>query len=343
MVCSTCGAESIGGKRFCADCGSPLQSGDSQLHDEVLPIVIQELRRRDQKILERETADAIVADVWVDIKRALWGGVIVLIILGAFGLKEYKDALRAISSTGEQAVNSLRSQASQAEQNLSGEGTKQKHAIENTAAMEIAGVKSEAEEIRQRYARFGNDAEIQSARKQADARLQAEIAHVKELEKAGNELKDRYEQTGKQLAQLQAPNQLFLPLVSSTAANLPGTLSSPTLKDGGVFINPSESLKLTDQVSTLVKSSPALRFYSLGSKGPDVERIQQKLLELGCFEGTVSGNYDEMTQRAVMKFNTARHAVFSSNLVDASTWDALFGTNESGLYLTSLPSRPRCN
>jgi predicted amidophosphoribosyltransferase len=61
MQCSECGSEAPTGKRFCSDCGSPLRSEGGEFYDQIVSIVNQQLRRRDQKTLEQQTAEAIIA------------------------------------------------------------------------------------------------------------------------------------------------------------------------------------------------------------------------------------------------------------------------------------------
>ena len=68
-----------------------------------------------------------------------------------------------------------------------------------------------------------------------------------------------------------------------------------------------------------VARRPVLR---LGSTGPDVVALQQRLTALGYNTGTANGNFGTGTQTAVMNFQKAKN-IQSDGVVGPTTWAAL--------------------
>jgi hypothetical protein len=302
VECLQCGSENPHGKRFCGDCGVFLDPSGDSVRAQVKAIVGQELRRRDQKLLEIETADAIIDRIKSTFKPAMWTLALLVSVLGVLGFKSYRDALNAINSTKAQAVSSLQAHAWQQAQILDKEAAKQKETIENTAKAETAGIEDEAEKIRERYARLGNYDDIQARRKQAESTLQQEQAHVARLEEAGKQLREKYDSVGTQLAVIQnfqgpaspqnwavqssLPIQLTLTGTSTIISAGPQSLAAatsawPATLDGFQHATLETRPSVTLLPSFETNGQSELRFASLGSAGADVERIQQRLKDLG--------------------------------------------------------------
>ncbi len=49
-----------------------------------------------------------------------------------------------------------------------------------------------------------------------------------------------------------------------------------------------------------------MAIYKLGSKGEEVRRIQQKLTELGLYQGPLDGDFGGGTNAAVIKFQKSK-------------------------------------
>jgi len=64
--------------------------------------------------------------------------------------------------------------------------------------------------------------------------------------------------------------------------------------------------------------------YQAGAKGPETGRIQQRLVELGRFAGTVSDSFDDGTAAAVRDFQAAQRLQADGRVGDG-TWHALLG------------------
>lgn len=73
-----------------------------------------------------------------------------------------------------------------------------------------------------------------------------------------------------------------------------------------------------------VAPSPRLR---LGSRGPDVTRLQERLTELGFNPGSSDGIYGSQTLRALSDFQR-RAGLPVTGIVDAATWAALFADSQ---------------
>ena len=133
MQCVDCGATNPEQKRFCGDCGSPLNGElsivkrylDDNLRREVRASLKEEVK--DQKLVELETVEAIVEKLssWAKLFAFFVGAPVVLVfgMLGFFGIQKYsdfsaliKDETASVSNTLSDARNkasSLRQQADQ--------------------------------------------------------------------------------------------------------------------------------------------------------------------------------------------------------------------------------------
>jgi hypothetical protein len=93
MQCSACNAANPEGKRFCGDCGEPLQANQSGIRH----LVEQEIsaRLKDQKLVELETSQAIISRLmdWAKIFGYAIGIPLTLLglVLGFLGVKSYSD------------------------------------------------------------------------------------------------------------------------------------------------------------------------------------------------------------------------------------------------------------
>jgi len=78
--------------------------------------------------------------------------------------------------------------------------------------------------------------------------------------------------------------------------------------------------------------------YQVGSKGPEVEKIQKKLKERGLYNGPIDGIFGGGTEAAVRKFQ-ADNNLQADGVVGAKTWEALFGGSQierAGIATQSL-------
>jgi hypothetical protein len=101
VECARCKAPNPDGKRFCGDCGAPLESAvtaakglvGTELRDQVNEIIREHYK--DQKILEIETAQAIASRLldWAKLLGFFIGipVAVLLLILGVLGISKYSD------------------------------------------------------------------------------------------------------------------------------------------------------------------------------------------------------------------------------------------------------------
>ena len=302
MLCPSCKSEGAEGKKYCADCGAPLaESEEMKVRQQVEKIFEEQFRRRDQKLLEIESADAIYSRLK---KMAIPVGIAIAIasaVVGFVGYGKYKSAIEVIKATEVQAVAGLKSQAGKESENIRTEAANQRSSLQATAGTETTTLRQEASKMRQQNSKASQELQQQIAfLKQKNDAAEREIA---QLQQQGTSLKQKYDTAGTQLAAvLQPPKVAASVIVSETAT-------------------------FSDQASAVL-SSPAkteLRYYSIGSSGPEVEKIQKRLTELGCYDGQISGRFDAQTKASVEKFNSARGELFPSGVIDPVGWSNLFG------------------
>ena len=75
-----------------------------------------------------------------------------------------------------------------------------------------------------------------------------------------------------------------------------------------------------------------------GCTGDEVKAVQQKLKELGYFNGNIGGNYLTQTTAAVKDFQT-RNGLNATGICDAETYDKLFSEDVTPV-ITSEPVQP---
>ena len=270
MDCPKCKATNPDGKRFCGDCGSSLDSIDEEFRRNVQAVIREQLR--DQKMVEIETADAVLQRLKTWAKPLLYSVAVVAAVLGLLGFRTLRDTIEALKTAREQALATLQEQA--------------KH--------ESRSIAETADAIRADYRKLGDQQDLVQKLKQAEDR-------VASIEVAGKKLKARFELASTELAK------------QDSAGGRPSTISTNI----GMSLRNNGEARSTN------------RYFVEGSSGPEVERIQQRLRELACFNGELSGAFDAATKAAVERFNSARGDPLATGVVDPATWEALFAGKAS--------------
>lgn len=179
MECPKCGSANPTGKSYCGDCGTLLKTTDpaaTELRQQVKAILASELK--DQKLVEIEVTEAIVT------RLTNWGRLlgyfagiplaILIVILGALGIKNYTDVsgvasnaqreMTATSSAAELKISKLvedaDQQAGKAKQELAElepriEAIKANAAAIEANTKEVQQLKSTVLDIQQRVAKPG--------------------------------------------------------------------------------------------------------------------------------------------------------------------------------------------
>src|SRR3989454_8043846 len=85
-----------------------------------------------------------------------------------------------------------------------------------------------------------------------------------------------------------------------------------------------------------------MAIYQLGSKGPEVARIQKRLQELGNYLGPIDGIFGGGTEAAIRTFQQSANLA-ADGRVGSQTWAALFpGTSIAAPAIISEPLQFRC-
>jgi hypothetical protein len=151
MACSRCGVGNPDGKKYCGDCGAPLDPDfgpvreylDSRLPDEVRAAIKEQLK--DQKVLEIETSWAIASRVTDWMKVLAFVLAFPLAILGAFGVKSYFDVM-VVMRDSQQAAEAMKKQIEQSKATAD-ETQKQidtSKATADTVQQDVSGLQAKA-------------------------------------------------------------------------------------------------------------------------------------------------------------------------------------------------------
>ena len=132
---------------------------------------------------------------------------------------------------------------------------------------------------------------------------------------ADSELQDMIQQ-GRILSKSDSPN-----VTSTPAPNLTNFLVDEN-EDG---------VRVADEPIAFTKRLKS------GSSGKLVKQVQERLLELGYYEGQVNGSYEKHTIRAVKKFQT-QNGLDDTGVVDEETWNLIF--NDVHIVLPDATPKP---
>ena len=95
-----------------------------------------------------------------------------------------------------------------------------------------------------------------------------------------------------------------------------------------------------DNAATVAISEDPVEFskkLKSGSKGKLVKKMQQRLAELGYYEGPISGSFQKYTTRAVKALQT-QNGIESNGVVDETTWNLIF--NDIRVVLPDATPKP---
>ena len=147
---------------------------------------------------------------------------------------------------------------------------------------------------------------------------------VEELQK-----KNGLEVTGKADAELQ---EMILQGRIMSKSDSPDVTNTPAPNLSNFLVDENE-----DGVRVEDEPIPFTKKLKSGSSGKLVRQVQDRLLELGYYEGQVNGSYEKHTIRAVKKFQT-QNGKEDTGVVDEETWNLLF--NEVHIVLPDATPKP---
>ena len=99
--------------------------------------------------------------------------------------------------------------------------------------------------------------------------------------------------------------------------------------------NPRNSKGIRQEVKTVPLIS-GITIIS-GAKGEAVDRLQERLKELGYYTGEINGTYDRATVSAVQNFQR-KHGIADSGKADPETQNALYGAAALSAHVTVTPT-----
>lgn len=88
---------------------------------------------------------------------------------------------------------------------------------------------------------------------------------------------------------------------------------------------------------TTAAGTPFSKKLKSGSSGTAVKQLQQRMTDLGYYEGPVSGNFAKQTLRAVKTIQT-QNGMKATGQVDEATWNVIF--NDPGIVMPDATPKP---
>jgi len=120
-------------------------------------------------------------------------------------------------------------------------------------------------------------------------------------------------------------------LVSVTFASLSASASiASTVNADGIsrsLTNPSTQIAPSQAAPSQIAQAAAITYptLQLGSTGETVSRLQATLKLLGFYRGEIDGNYSQLTQQAVISFQSAANLT-ADGIAGPNTWRTLLPT-----------------
>lgn len=114
---------------------------------------------------------------------------------------------------------------------------------------------------------------------------------------------------------------------SSSSSNSSGSSSGSDNSSG------SSSSSVSDSSGNQSSSSNAPSVYKNGSSGAEVKKIQQRLADLGYYNGAIDGNFGDATEEAYKAFQKAA----------GLTVDGIAGDSRNTLYSEDAPEAPKAD
>ncbi len=100
--------------------------------------------------------------------------------------------------------------------------------------------------------------------------------------------------------------------------------STPVSAIAAQTVQSDPSIPLAPVLAQSAVVYPTLR---IGSTGETVSRLQATLKLLGFYQGSVDGNYSQLTEQAVISFQTAANLT-ADGITGPATWSALLPTTD---------------
>ncbi len=107
----------------------------------------------------------------------------------------------------------------------------------------------------------------------------------------------------------------------------PDGVVGPTT-ESALFAEFEQNRRVSTQALNFPTPSQSQRTLQRGDRGSDVTAVQQRLQELGYFNGPLTGYFGSTTQEAVIRFQQA-YNILPDGVVGSETRAALFGTTTS--------------
>ena len=155
--------------------------------------------------------------------------------------------------------------------------------------------------------------------------------YLKSTKKAVEELqkKNGLEVTGIADAELQ---DMILEGRVLSKSDSPNVTSTPAPNYSNFLVDENEGgVRVADE------PIPFTKRLKNGSSGKLVKQVQERLAELGYYEGPLSGSYQKYTIRAVKKFQT-QNGMDDTGVVDETTWNLIF--NDVHIVLPDATPKP---
>ena len=115
------------------------------------------------------------------------------------------------------------------------------------------------------------------------------------------------------------------------------------LKDDGIAGEQTLNLLYSAQAQTFVPTptpSPTPAVLSSGSQGDEVKRLQQRLKDLGFYEGVIDGDFGKGTKTAVTLFQK-QHDLDADGIAGAMTLKKLYSEEAHRIVVTPTPEAVR--
>lgn len=273
IKCASCNQDNPENNHFCGQCGAQLDPQGERLRAQIAALL--ESKYKDQNLVGIAVADKIEERLWARGKVVGLAVTIFIAALALFGYQSVESAKKQISQSVENAKDSLDGAVSSAKTSVIEEASKSKTEIQvqsDSIVHELQG------EVRPTDRAVQN---INTRAKEANVGL----VQVEQVIKDYNQ-------------RISEVNVIRDTAPTTPIGNIPSGLLQP------IKTLPSQIITTVDIPGLLTGSSlrATVLPYTKGDSRPAVSLIQTRLAQLKCYDGQISGSFDEATADAVTRF-----------------------------------------
>jgi hypothetical protein len=279
-TCAVCSASNPKTNRYCGNCGYALDPSGEKLRQQIRDILDKEFK--DPELVAVTVADSAEERLWKWGKLLGLAGAFAVAGFGFFGFTSYQEAKKTIQDASTAAVAGVNDVASKSTKAIENKGKNTIDDMQNAETTTLGQISNQA-------------SSVSTAVRSVASRAKVSDQRLAKAEQEVQALRARY-----------APLEQSVDLLTQIRTESPGTpignISSGLFDtgSGASGLSNTSFAGLDTESLNHLKTLPSP--YKSGASGDGVTALQQRLKDLQCYSGPISGQFDDATGTAVDAF-----------------------------------------